>query len=152
MGGLHQQCDALEARISRLESARGGDLDRPALLQLIAEAGGVVRSAAPDEFAPDAPLIVLGAAGDGRAPFSADVRPNAVSAANCTAVDAAGVAGQDGLTAGFFERTASCVIEARDEFGNMNPYGPRAEVQVVAVFAEAPAAVPPSSESLPASM
>ena len=49
-----------------LPSARCGDLDRPALLQLIAEAGGVVRSAAPDEFDPDAPLIVLGAAGDGR--------------------------------------------------------------------------------------
>ena len=26
MGGLHEQCDALEARISKLESARGGDL------------------------------------------------------------------------------------------------------------------------------
>ena len=26
VGGLHQQCDALEARISKLESARGGDL------------------------------------------------------------------------------------------------------------------------------
>ena len=34
--------------------------------KMIAEAGGVVRSAAPDEFDPDAPLIVLGAAGDGR--------------------------------------------------------------------------------------
>ena len=49
-----------------LPSARCGDLDRPALLQLIAEAGGVVRSAAPDEFDPDAPRTISGAAGDGR--------------------------------------------------------------------------------------
>ena len=38
-------------------------------------------------------------------------------------------------------RRLALVIEARDEFGNMNPYGPRAEVQVVDVFAKAPAAV-----------
>ncbi|KAH8049146.1 hypothetical protein JL722_12147 [Aureococcus anophagefferens] len=52
--------------------------------------------------------------------------PAAVSAPNCTAVDAAGVAGRDGLTTGFFERESGFVIEAR-AFGNLNPTarGPR---------------------------
>ena len=78
---------------------------------------------------------------DGVAPFQAAVRPAAVSAPNCTAVDAAGVAGHDGLTTGFFERESGFVIEARDAFGNMNPYGPRAETQIVDVFGNASDAV-----------
>ncbi|KAH8055104.1 hypothetical protein JL722_8529 [Aureococcus anophagefferens] len=67
--------------------------------------------------------------------------PAAVSAPNCTAVDAAGVAGRDGLTTGFFERESGFVIEARDAFGNLNPYGPRAETQIVDVFGNASDAV-----------
>jgi hypothetical protein len=77
---------------------------------------------------------------DGVAPFASVVYPNAVSAPNCTAVDLSGVAGRDGLKTGFFERASSFIIEARDAFGNMNPYGPRAEVQVVDVFSNTPAA------------
>lgn len=49
-----------------LPSAGCEGVNRTALLTMIAEAGGGVRSAAPDEFDADEQLVVLGAAGDGR--------------------------------------------------------------------------------------
>lgn len=78
------------------------------------------------------------AARDGISPFVATILPNAVSASNCTTRDESGIAGFDGLSTGYFGYETRFDIEARDTFGNIYPYGPLAEVQILDIVSNSP--------------